>query len=260
MIQKLSNCCKAPIDIIKGRFYYCTECASPCGLEKLEIDEYSGTPKERPAFHQDEELKQAAIKAAKVFEEEGKNLSNSIEFKKTQEGSSKEGEIKIERQWAMPSKWTFTIFPIKKLLKEEVVGSMWVDPFAGRYSPANIKNDLNPSSNAETYLDALEFLKSLPSESFNGVLFDPPYSITQARECYEGFGMEKLEIKPTSMQYWAECRNEISRILKRGGKAICCGWTSQGLGKNRGFQMQRILMVPHGGSRNDTIVTVEFKL
>lgn len=33
-----------------------------------------------------------------------------------------------------------------------------------------------------------------------------------------------------------------------------------GLGKTRGFEMQRILLVPHGGSKNDTLVTVEVKI
>ena len=35
---------------------------------------------------------------------------------------------------------------------------------------------------------------------------------------------------------------------------------SNGIGKNRGFEMLEILLVPHGGSKNDTIVTVERKL
>ena len=61
------------------------------------------------------------------------------------------------------------------------------------------------------------------------------------------------------MKYWADCKNEIARILKPGGKAICFGWSSMGLGKNRGFEMNRILLVPHGGSKNDTICTVEQK-
>ena len=52
----------------------------------------------------------------------------------------------------------------------------------------------------------------------------------------------------------------MARILKPGGKAICFGWNSMGLGKNRGFEMTRILLVPHGGSKNDTICTVEVKL
>lgn len=40
---------------------------------------------------------------------------------------------------------------------------------------------------------------------------------------------------------------------------MCCGWSSQGLGLGRGFTMTEILLVPHGGSKNDTIVTVETK-
>ena len=157
----------------------------------------------------------------------------------------------------MPNKWTFTIKPIKELLKEEVTEGLWCDPFCGQNSPAQVKNDLNPAMEADFHLDALEFLKQEPSDQYDGVLFDPPYSITQAKQCYEGYGMDQLEIKPTSMKYWAECKNEISRILKQSGKFICFGWNSMGLGKNRGYKMTRILLVPHGGSKNDTIVTVE---
>ena len=159
----------------------------------------------------------------------------------------------------MPNKWTFTIIPIKKLLKEEVTEGEWCDPFAGKNSPAQTTNDLNKNLVATHHLDALAFLKEMKTESFDGVLFDPPYSITQAKTCYEGYGMDKLNIKPTSMQYWAECKNEIARILKPGGKVICFGWTSMGIGKGRGFEMVRILLCPHGGSKNDTIVTVEIK-
>lgn len=168
--------------------------------------------------------------------------------------------MKIEREWAMPNKWTFTIKPIAELLKEEVIKGLWADPFSGMNSPAIVTNDLRPDMPTTHHMDALAFLKSLDSNSFDGVLFDPPYSITQAKQCYEGMGMELLDTKPTSMKYWSDCKNEIARVLKPGGKAICFGWTSMGIGINRGFEMQRILLVPHGGSKNDTIVTVEKKL
>jgi len=167
--------------------------------------------------------------------------------------------MKIERKWAMPNKWTFTIKPIKDLLNDELNQGVWIDPFAGENSPATITNDLNKTKLTTHHLDALEFLKSLKTDTCDGVLFDPPYSITQAKTCYEGYGMDKLNIKPTSMKYWAECKNEIARVLKTEGKAICFGWNSMGLGINRGFVIKRILLVPHGGSKNDTICTVETK-
>ena len=166
----------------------------------------------------------------------------------------------IERKWAMPNQWTFTILPIKVLLKEEVLKGLWADPFAGKNSPAQITNDLRENMPTTHHMDALAFLKEQKSDSLDGVLFDPPYSITQAKQCYEGYGMDKLDTKPTSMKYWGDCKTEIARVLKPGGKAICFGWTSMGIGINRGFEMRRILLVPHGGSKNDTIVTVEIKL
>ena len=158
----------------------------------------------------------------------------------------------------MPNKWTFTIKPIKEILSKYTEQGQWCDPFAGENSPALIQNDL--SCKCEYSMDALEFLKTRLSNRFEGVLFDPPYSITQAKQCYEGRGMDLLNIKPTSMKYWAECKNEITRILKSNGLVICFGWNSMGLGKNRGFKMLEILLVPHGGSKNDTIVTVEKKI
>jgi hypothetical protein len=167
--------------------------------------------------------------------------------------------FQFSRTWAMPNQWTFTIGPIKELIQRQVSG-YWADPFAGKYSPAQVRNDLNPDANAESSMDALVFLKSLEGNKFDGVLFDPPYSITQAAECYKSFGKEKLAVNVANMAYWKGCKDEMARITKVGGKVICCGWSSNGLGKGRGFQMLEILLVPHGGSKNDTIVTVERKL
>jgi len=174
--------------------------------------------------------------------------------------------LKIERLWSMPNRWTFKITPIKNLLIEECMAlyngeETWIDPFAGKLSPVgyDYKNDLNPEMNTKHHLDALEYLQSQETDYFDGLLYDPPYSIRQARECYRGHGYDKLKIKPNNMKYWSECKNEAARIIKPGGKSICFGWNSNGLGINRGFKMTRILLIAHGGSQYDTIVTVETK-
>ena len=166
--------------------------------------------------------------------------------------------MKIERKWAMPNKWTFTIKPIAELLKEEINlnKEIWLDPFAGLYSPAQYKNDLNDNANAQDHEDALEWLKK--RKEADGVLFDPPYSPRQVKECYENIGVALTGDK-TKMSFWSDTKNEIARIIKPGGKVICFGWNSMGIGKNRGFEMKRILLVAHGGSKNDTICTVEIK-
>lgn len=159
----------------------------------------------------------------------------------------------------MPNKWTFTIKPIKEFLKQEVKGGLWVDPFAGLNSPAQVRNDLNPDMPAEYHMDALEFLRIWNDEHFEGALYDPPYSYRQASECYQSFGKEKFTAVVTSMDYWSKCKDEITRIVKPGGKVLCFGWNSMGIGINRNFKMTKVLLVPHGGSKNDTICTVEEK-
>src|ERR1700692_41916 len=73
---------------------------------------------------------------------------------------------KITRVWAMPNKWTFTIRPIAQLLRQECSGTGWVDPFAGMKPPAQFTNDLDPAANATSHMDALLFLKSLPSATY----------------------------------------------------------------------------------------------
>lgn len=174
--------------------------------------------------------------------------------------SEKGKKLKIDRIWAMPNKWTFTIKPIRELIKDEMDDrKWWIDPFAGMYSPAQLRNDLNPDMNAQYHKEALDFLKMQRTNSMDGAFFDPPYSPRQVKECYQGIGM-KTATGNTKMSFWSQCKDEIKRILKPGGKAICCGWSSMGLGKNRGFKMYRILLVPHGGNKNDTIVTVEHKI
>ena len=165
----------------------------------------------------------------------------------------------IERIWAMPSRWTFTIKPIQSLLKEEITNGLWIDPFAGANSPAAVTNDLNPEMPTFSHRDALEFLKDFPDNYADGVLYDPPYSFRQASECYKSFGRDNLTATVTSKKYWASIKDEIARIVKPGGKVIGFGWSTNGLGKNRGFALQRVLIIPHGGSMNDTLCTVEVK-
>lgn len=170
--------------------------------------------------------------------------------------------MNIEKVWAMPNGNTFTIKPIKEFVVCEVVkakGGVIVDPFANSCKYGNLTNDLNPEFDTTYHMDALEFLKMLPNESADLVLYDPPYSITQASQLYKEYGRDKLEVSVSNMKYWASCKDNIARILKKSGVCLCFGWNTNGIGKSRGFEMTDILIVAHGGSKNDTLCTREVK-
>ena len=166
--------------------------------------------------------------------------------------------LRINRAWAMPNKWTFTIPPIRKLVERLVGdGAGWADPFAGQSTLAQFRNDLDPVHNQPSQVESLEFLRLLPS-GLNGVLFDPPYSLTEVSRSYRGMGLHfKGSENPAGG--FPKARDEVARIVRPAGLALSFGWNTVGMGKGRGFELLEILIVSHGGNRNDTLCTVEVR-
>lgn len=172
----------------------------------------------------------------------------------------------ITRKWAMSNKSTFTIKPIKELLLNEIKQGIVVDPFAykgtlkqlfiSNQNIYTIDNDLNTEYKTDYHLDAKDFLKVFNDDSIDFVVYDPPFSPRQVSECYKNVGKHVTQ-EDTRLSYWKLQKNEIARILKPNGKVICFGWNSGGVGKIRGFELEYILLVAHGGNRNDTICTIE---
>lgn len=164
----------------------------------------------------------------------------------------------INRVWAMPNKNTFDIKPIKELISKYYHKNS-IDPFANKNKIATYTNDINPEFKCTTNLDAIDFLQLFDTEDIDLVLYDPPYSPRQVSEVYKELG-KTVNMQTTQSSYWSKQKEEIARIVKRGGIVITCGWNSGGIGIKNGFEIVEVLLVPHGGWHNDTIVTVERKI
>ena len=148
----------------------------------------------------------------------------------------------------MPNHNTFSIKPIINFIGEVPKNS--IDPFARNSKIANITNDINPKFDTTHNMDALDFLKRITSESTEMVLFDPPYSLRQLKECYDGIGVSMTQRE--SQHFFSDLKNEIARITCVGGEVLSFGWNSVGMGKSRGFEIVEIMLVSHGGIHNDT--------
>jgi len=136
---------------------------------------------------------------------------------------------------------------------------MWIDPFAGESKIATVTNDLNPEFDTDYNRESLDFLLDFYGATVDGVLFDPPYSPRQIKECYEGVGLS-VTGDITRADWWTSRKRVIARITKVGGKVISFGWNSNGIGKSLGFEKTRILLVAHGDAHHDTICVVERKV
>ena len=169
-------------------------------------------------------------------------------------------EIKFNRVWSMPNKNTFEIKPIKELLERYITPfDEVVDPFANKNKYGSITNDLDDQYDTDYHMEATDFLRLLSSNIADVVLYDPPFSPRQVSECYKKFGLT-VNKETTQSSYWTKQKAEIARIIKPNGIVISFGWNSGGIGKTLGFSIEEILLVPHGGIHNDTIVTVERKI
>lgn len=159
----------------------------------------------------------------------------------------------------MANKNTFSINPIKEIIKKYYMRGLIIDPFANTSKIANITNDLDMQYDTNYHLDALEFLKLFDDNSVDMILYDPPFSPRQVAESYRKLG-HSVNKETTQCTYWSKQKKEIGRIVKKNGFVISCGWNSGGIGKKNGFEIQEILLIAHGGAHNDTIVVVDKKI
>ena len=100
--------------------------------------------------------------------------------------------------------------------------------------------------------DCRQILKNIPDASVNVVITSPPYNIGKP------YGKYKDKI---TLDLWTdlikEVTKEVFRILKPNGLVITFGYHSNTMGKNRGFEVERIALFSHGGAIHDTIASVE---
>jgi hypothetical protein len=168
--------------------------------------------------------------------------------------------MKFSRAWAMPNHETFSIAPIGDFVRRYLSASkVSIDPFARNKRLATYTNDLDPTTQADSHMDAEEFCKQL-GKPIDLVLFDPPYSPRQISECYKNIGMEVGMKETQSALLYKRVRDAFDPIVEVGGIVLSFGWNTVGMGKGRGYEIEEILLVCHGGAHNDTICLAERKL
>lgn len=140
----------------------------------------------------------------------------------------------------------------QRIIREVIPGSAGkiCDPFARNCSlGGEWTNDINPTTSAKYHLDAFEFLQLVPSQEFDFVIFDPPFSVHQAERKYgEGANLYAEPGRIGGMM------KEIGRILKPGGKLLKFGYnTTQHF---PWLELERVYILNFAGNRNDVLVSV----
>lgn len=169
--------------------------------------------------------------------------------------------MKFSRVFAMPNGDTFSIPPIGRFVRGYLAESLVsVDPFARNKDWATYTNDLNPSTTAQSHVDAEVFCRSLVGVVADLVLFDPPYSPRQISECYQSIGLRVGMKETQNAALYKRVRDSFDPLVPGGGVVLSFGWNSVGMGVKRGYVIEEIMLVSHGGGHNDTICLAERKV
>lgn len=123
-----------------------------------------------------------------------------------------------------------------------------VDPFARDCEYGHYTNDINPDTNAQSNMDALDWLKTLENDIADCVILDPPFSDTTNERVY---GYKSNFYQDPS--YFKGVMMEIGRILKPGGCCLKFGYNTSTL--NLSLEVKSLWIVNFFGPRNDVLVT-----
>jgi hypothetical protein len=163
---------------------------------------------------------------------------------------------------------------IRRILDKEIDRMMWrtdgnglaVDGFARESFVCDldcfITNDLNPIFKTDYNLEWKDFAKQvqLGGHKPDLVFFDPPYSLRQLKEHYDGIGKD-LELWQTH-NMWKEGKDIIASCMPVGGRVVSLGWTTAGFGAKRGFDKVAIYVFEQAAreDRYSLLVTIEQKV
>ena len=170
--------------------------------------------------------------------------------------------MRMRRVWAMPHGDTFDCSPIRDFVKGYLrESSVSVDPFARNKRWASYTNDLDPRTEAEFHMPALDFLRKLKADEVRAdlVIFDPPYSPRQIKELYDSIGLETYKEMAHKTAGWSNEREAVHELLEVGGIFLWFNWNSLGMGIERNYEDIELLLVSHGAGHNDTICLAQRK-
>jgi hypothetical protein len=149
------------------------------------------------------------------------------------------------------NRYTFSNTKIRSWVEHYAEGRV-LNLFAGKtlLNCDEVRNDLDPTMNADYHLDALQFCNAWNGTKFNTVLLDPPFAYRKSMEMYNGVISSPFR----------RIKDSILDILTENGIVITFGYHSVVMGKRRGFKQEHILLLSHGGAIHDTIAVIERRM
>jgi len=158
---------------------------------------------------------------------------------------------------------TFEVEQIKSWVLERLNGRVLnacAGPTELEYGGEIIRNDIDDSVTADTHVDVARLAAEYPTESFDTILFDPPWSMYQANMRYDGNHVTKgniairmddlpQEIKrdKTQVGHARLAKDGFDHLLRPSGSVIQLSYNATCMPRRLQYeQVERVMFDPLG--------------
>jgi hypothetical protein len=147
-------------------------------------------------------------------------------------------------------KWTFQTKMIRDVVEGAIEGRVF-NACAGKteltHAGEVVRNDANPERDAEMHVDVCEIDEHLSPESFDSVVFDPPFDQAQADEHYESMHARQL----------APARRKLAELVRPGGVFVELGWNMHSPHAFDGWKREAVHLYDRGPTLQPVFLTVD---
>lgn len=161
-------------------------------------------------------------------------------------------DIELSYWTVQPNKWTFQSRKIRQWCERWLRGRV-LNACAGKtrltHDGAIVRNDIDEQREADLHVDVCEIADHFPAESFDTVVFDPPFSEYQATTEYDGQAVGSVAL----------AKQQFDSLLGPGGRVIQFGFTTTCMPMEKGYQRQAVAVFNTLGQMNDILGTVDTK-
>jgi hypothetical protein len=164
-------------------------------------------------------------------------------------------DLELSYHTVQPNRWTFAETKIRRWVEQRLHGRV-LNACAGKTKLAHdheiVRNDLDPERDADLHVDVCEIADHFPAESFDTILYDPPFSENQANRSYE---LENGEAVVAGND--AVAKREFDTLLRPGGRVIQFGYTTTCMPAALEYHRSEVAVWNTLGRMNDYLSVVD---
>ncbi len=161
-------------------------------------------------------------------------------------------DIAMSYWTVQPNRWTFQSDKIRRWVEARLQGRV-LNACAGKTKLAHdyeiVRNDLDPERDANTHHDVCEIADHFEGQSFDTIVYDPPFSQNQANRSYEGKDVGEDAL----------AKRQFDELLAPGGRVIQFGFSTTCMPMSMEYERAEVAVFNTLGRMNDYLAVVDEK-